>query len=246
VRAISGGKKLSGDKTSCCAIFVFFSTCFNSQFFLRLQHGHTSLCRGVWYFGELSVGRRRLLQHWWYKVPVLQTFWYHLMSAGKGTIISTNPNQEMGSKLKKSRIFDSQDIYPRPHVSFIPTTTYIDESRHAYGWTMSHIWMNHATHMNQSCYTHLWIMPTHINKSCPFLKCPSHICRNINGNFEYTYRNFWVHIWKSSLPKAKFVRAPTPLRTPPTQKAHGPFVLVFSACKWKCWNTYFGNAPYSS
>ena len=29
----------------------------------------------------MSVGRRRLLQHYWYKVPVLHVVKYHLMGA---------------------------------------------------------------------------------------------------------------------------------------------------------------------
>jgi len=30
---------------------------------------------------SMSVGRRRLLQHYWYKVPVVHIITYHLMSA---------------------------------------------------------------------------------------------------------------------------------------------------------------------
>jgi len=40
-------------------------------------------------------------------------------------------------------------------------------------WVMSHTWMSHVTHMNESCHTHEWVMShtwmshvTHMNESC--------------------------------------------------------------------------------
>jgi len=38
-------------------------------------------------------------------------------------------------------------------------------SCHTYEWVMSHIWMSHVTHMNESCLTHEWVM-SHMNESC--------------------------------------------------------------------------------
>ena len=48
-----------------------------------------------------------------------------------------------------------------------------DEACHKYEWVVSHIWMNHVTHMSESCHTYEWIMShvwmspvTHMNESC--------------------------------------------------------------------------------
>jgi len=53
-------------------------------------------------------------------------------------------------------------------------------------WVFSHIWMSHATHINQSCHTYEWVMPhvkigrvTHMNASC------------------HTYESVVSHIWMS-------------------------------------------------
>jgi len=53
-----------------------------------------------------------------------------------------------------------------------------------YEWVMSHIWMRHVTHMNESCYTYEWVMShiwmshvTHMNESC------------------HTYEWVMSHIW---------------------------------------------------
>ena len=46
-----------------------------------------------------------------------------------------------------------------------------------YEWVMSHIWMSHVTHMNESCHTREWVMShirmshvTHMNESCNTLE----------------------------------------------------------------------------
>jgi len=51
--------------------------------------------------------------------------------------------------------------------------THMDESRHAYGWVMSRIWMSHVTHMDESCHAYGWVMSriwmshvTQIDASC--------------------------------------------------------------------------------
>ena len=51
--------------------------------------------------------------------------------------------------------------------------THMNESCHTYEWVMSHIWMRHVTNMNESCHTyecvmsHIWMSHvTHMNESC--------------------------------------------------------------------------------
>ena len=36
--------------------------------------------------------------------------------------------------------------------------THMNESCHTYGWVMSHIWMSHVTHRNVSCHTYECVM----------------------------------------------------------------------------------------
>ena len=49
--------------------------------------------------------------------------------------------------------------------------THMNESCHTYEWVMSHIWVSHVTHMNVSCHTYEWVMShiwmchvTHMNE----------------------------------------------------------------------------------
>ena len=51
--------------------------------------------------------------------------------------------------------------------------THMNESCHTYEWVMWHIWMSHVTHMNESCHTYKWVTShiwmsyvTHMNESC--------------------------------------------------------------------------------
>jgi len=53
-------------------------------------------------------------------------------------------------------------------------------------WVMSHIWMSHATHMNESCHTNVWVMSniwmshaTHMNESC--------------RTYEWVMPRTWIH-----------------------------------------------------
>jgi len=64
----------------------------------------------------------------------------------------------------------------------------LKESCHMYEWAMSHVWMGHVTHMNESCHTydyvmwHIWMSHvTHMNESC---------C---------TYEWVMSHIWMSPI-----------------------------------------------
>ena len=51
--------------------------------------------------------------------------------------------------------------------------THMNESCHTYEWVMSHIWMSHVTHMNESRHTYEWVTShiwmrhvTHMNEAC--------------------------------------------------------------------------------
>ena len=51
--------------------------------------------------------------------------------------------------------------------------THMNESCHTYEWVMSHIWMSHVTHMNEVCHTYEWVLSqiwmslvTHMIESC--------------------------------------------------------------------------------
>jgi len=58
--------------------------------------------------------------------------------------------------------------------------THLNESCHTYEWVISHIWMSHITHMNESCHTYEWVMShiwtshvTPLNDACRWLPGPS-------------------------------------------------------------------------
>ena len=61
--------------------------------------------------------------------------------------------------------------------------THMNESCHTYEWVMSHIWMSHVTHRNESSHTYEWVMShicishvTHMNESCHTYECvKSHV-----------------------------------------------------------------------
>ena len=62
--------------------------------------------------------------------------------------------------------------------------SHMNESCHTHQWVMVHIWINHVTRMNQSCHTYEWVMVhiwmihvTHNNESC------------------HTYEWVMSHIW---------------------------------------------------
>jgi len=57
--------------------------------------------------------------------------------------------------------------------------THMNESRHTYEWVISHIWVSHVTHMNESCHTYEMSHVTHMNESC------------------HTYEWVMSHIWMS-------------------------------------------------
>jgi len=62
--------------------------------------------------------------------------------------------------------------------------THMYESRHAYVWVMSHIWMGHVTHVYESCHIYEWV-PAHI--------CMSHVTHTNHS----CHTCEWVmsHIW---------------------------------------------------
>jgi len=64
--------------------------------------------------------------------------------------------------------------------------THMNESRHTYEWVMTHIWMSHDTHMNESWHTHEWVM-THI-----WMSHDTHM-----NESRHTYEWVLTHIWMS-------------------------------------------------
>jgi len=68
-----------------------------------------------------------------------------------------------------------------PHIELCGSSWWTrDRTRCGYAWVMSHIWMSHVTHMNESCPTYEWVMShgcmshvlyashvSHTNESCP-------------------------------------------------------------------------------
>jgi len=59
---------------------------------------------------------------------------------------------------------------------------------HVYEWVMSHIWMSHVTHMNESCHTYEWVMSHNQygtgNETTAYLQmmcvCWSEVCVYVN------------------------------------------------------------------
>jgi len=72
--------------------------------------------------------------------------------------------------------------------------THMNESCHTHGWVMSHIWMSHVPHMNESCHTHGWVM--------------SHIWMNhisLMNDSCHVYQWFISHMWILYLNYIKWV-----------------------------------------
>ena len=44
--------------------------------------------------------------------------------------------------------------------SFLNHGTHMNESWHTHEWVMAHTWMSHGTHMNESCHTYEWVTYT--------------------------------------------------------------------------------------
>ena len=68
--------------------------------------------------------------------------------------------------------------------------THMNESCHTYEWVMSHIWMSHVTHTNESCHTYDWVM-SHIwiiHATCSHTHLDAHY---------YYYTFVW---WMSHIP----------------------------------------------
>jgi len=61
-------------------------------------------------------------------------------------------------------------------------------------WVMSHIWMSHVTHMNESCRTYEWVM-SHIWMSHVAHICMSHVT-HMNESC-HSYGRVMSHIWMS-------------------------------------------------
>jgi len=111
---------------------------------------------------------------------------------------------------KKAR----ESCHTRIPLKFVPMTcvpclTRMNESCHtchAYEWVMSHIWMSHGTHTNESCHTYEWGMAriwmshgTHVNESWHTYKCvlPHIRMSHVTHTSEswHTYEWVMAHMW---------------------------------------------------
>jgi len=111
---------------------------------------------------------------------------------------------------KKAR----ESCHTRIPLKFVPMTcvpclTRMNESCHtchAYEWVMSHIWMSHGTHTNESCHTYEWGMAriwmshgTHVNESWHTYKCvlPHIRMSHVTHTSESWHTYAWVmaHMW---------------------------------------------------
>ena len=72
--------------------------------------------------------------------------------------------------------------------------------RQSRGYIMSHIWMSHGTHMNESCHTYEWVMlhiwishVTHMNESCRTYEwVMAHIWMSYVRTYEWVMSHIWV------------------------------------------------------
>jgi len=62
--------------------------------------------------------------------------------------------------------------------------THVNESYHTCEWVMLHIWMSHVTHVNESCHTYEWVMShmwmshiTHWNVSNTHIRITGLFCK---------------------------------------------------------------------
>ena len=72
--------------------------------------------------------------------------------------------------------------------------THVDETCHTYGWVMSHMWMSYVTLMDESCHIYGWVVShiwmshvTHIDESC-------HTYRWVMSHISMSHV---THIWMS-------------------------------------------------
>jgi len=72
--------------------------------------------------------------------------------------------------------------------------THVDESCHTYEWVMSHMWMSHVTHVNESCHICEWVM-SHV-----WMSYVTHTNDELNIN-----EGFMCNIWKSHVPHYTWV-----------------------------------------
>ena len=89
--------------------------------------------------------------------------------------------------------------------------TRMDESRHTYGWVMSHIWVRHVTRMNTSCMAHaadiLYLLPTITSLPKIYVICMSASC--------HTHEWDVSHIWMSHVTHESGILSWLPTTTPP-------------------------------
>jgi len=88
-----------------------------------------------------------------------------------------------GTWLIQKNEFDNKEF----NSFFLPSETQI-----TYEWVMSHIWMSHVTHMNESCHTYEWVMShtwmghvPHMNESCPTWPCWERMENHLHDRCHY-------------------------------------------------------------
>ena len=75
-----------------------------------------------------------------------------------------------------------------------------------YGWVMSHTWVSHVSHMDESWHKYEWVMSvmghiwmihvSHMNESChPYKWDRSHICMSHVSHMDESWHKYKDHIW---------------------------------------------------
>ena len=112
--------------------------------------------------------------------------------------------------------------------------THMNESFHTYEWTMSHIWISHVTHMTESCHTCMNYV-THMNE--PYHRNEWVISRmneahhtwmrHVKYGYAMSYMNEVCHIWMRHI-KYEFVVSRIWIWFPPlfTNSNGAKFTLV--------------------
>ena len=104
------------------------------------------------------------------------------------------PHIRMGHVTHTHTRFESyrtfRDSWNGPAFLLLSHTAHSNGSGHMYthAWDMSHVWMSHVTHENESCHTWEWVMShmrmshvTHVNESC-------HTCEWVMSHMRHAAR----------------------------------------------------------
>jgi len=89
------------------------------------------------------------------------------------------------------------------HVAFHESChTRMNKLRCTYGWVMSHIWMSHVTHMNESCHIFEWVWIGHVTCMNVPSGLPQHVTHVLSAltrsllpvSHTHTYERVTTHI----------------------------------------------------